>query len=340
MNTPRPWREVAFGMGPSDDIRAVGRMLRGLLGDASTNSAWQTGNYGQQLAVDVERARAALDLPGDCDTVGATLFAALYPHVDAYGETLNANRPSAVTSPTPTCKRLPLTKGMTGKDIQGAQRALWRALQGRSTNARNGTFGDQTVADVGRFRSRYAVNVTDSNTTIGGDLWAVLTRWMDQTAVDLVHAQPSPPAPLPSSSSLRSAIVAELQWAYANRDGFLYAQLRPMPASLHDPPTKLTDCSGYATLGYKDAGAPNPNRSDGIYDGYGYTGTLASCSRKVSSPLAGDFAFYGSGTFSHVAIADGKGGVYSFGSDPISHYTSAQYRSDFAGYWRSNHFSD
>jgi cell wall-associated NlpC family hydrolase len=113
-----------------------------------------------------------------------------------------------------------------------------------------------------------------------------------------------------------------------------------MPSSLRAPPTKLTDCSGYATLSYKDAGAPNPNRSDGVYDGYGYTGTLASCSRKVSSPKAGDFAFYGSGTFSHVAICDGKGGVYSFGSDPIKHYSTAAYRSDFAGYWRSNHFSD
>ena len=336
MNTPRPWREVKLGMGPSDDIRAIGRMLRGLLGSASTSSGWKTGNYGDEFAADVARARSKLGISGDRNTVGATLFAALYPHVDPYGATLNANQPSAVTSPTPTCKRLPLQKGMEGYDVQAAQRALWRALQGQSTNARNGNYGDQTVRDVGLFRDLLAVNPDDADTKIGADLWAVLTRWMDQTAVDLAHKQP-PPAPTPNASQLGAKIVDRLAWAYANRSGFLYAQIRPMPASLRDPPTKKTDCSGYATLGFKDAGAPNPNRSDGVYDGYGYTGTLASCSRKVSTPQAGDFAFYGSGTFSHVAVCDGAGGVYSFGSDPIKHYSSAQYRSDFAGYWRSMH---
>jgi hypothetical protein len=340
VNTPRPWREIKLGQGPSDDIRAVGRMLRGLLGEASTNSGWKTGNYADQFAADVARARSKLGLSGDRNSVGATLFAALYPYVDAYGETLNARQPSAVTSPTPTCKRLPLSKGMSGKDIQGAQRALWRALQGDSTNARNGSFGDQTVSDIGKFRERYAVSKGSSNAQIGAELWAVLTRWMDQTAVDLVHAQPPPAPPAPAPSDLRAKIVNACEWAYQNRSGFLYAQVRPMPTALRNPPTKRTDCSGYATLAYQDAGAPNPNRSDGVYDGYGYTGTLASCGRKVSTPKPGDLAMYGSGTYSHVAICDNSGGVYSFGSDPIKHYDTAKYRSDFACYIRSNHFTD
>src|SRR5215471_3836734 len=327
MNTMRAWRELQHGMQGQPDVKAAQRGLWRLLGTASTNA--RNGNYGDQTSSDVAKARAELGIEGDADTIGGTLYEALEASFDASAWQLACEQPAAVTSPTPTCKRLPLTKGMEGDDIAGAQRALWRALQGGSTNARNGVFGDYTELDIGAFRERYAVNLGDSNAKIGADLWAVLTRWMDQHAVDLVHQQQPPPGPAPASSW--DAVGDQAWWGYSNRDGFTYAQVRPMP-ELHSPPQVRTDCSGYYTACCQAAGVPNPNRSDGVYDGYGWTGTLAEHGAWTSSPQRGDAALYGQApSYGPVAVYLGDGTCISFGGDPITH-VDAYYRSDFAGF--------
>lgn len=327
MNTIKLWRELKYGMQGAPDVKAAQRGLWRLLGDADSTNA-RNGNYGEETANDVHKARARLGMNGSSKSIGATLYAALQEYFDAPAWQAACEQPDAVKSAPPTCKRLPLKKGMTGKDIQGAQRALWRALQGDSTNARNGNFGDETCKDIARFRDRYAVNPGQSNARIGADLWNVLTRWMDQLAVDQVHEQPEPKPPVASSWE---GVSSEAWWAYQNKGRFLYSQTRPMP-KLHDPPIVYSDCSGLYTMACQSAGVPNPNRADGVYDGYGYTGTLVDHGYWTSSPKAGDCALYGSSPAepTHCAVYLGDGTVVSFGSDPIKHL-DVTYRYDLLG---------
>ena len=99
--------------------------------------------------------------------------------------------------------------------------------------------------------------------------------------------------------TVRAKIVGYCDWAVLNADAIHYAQIRPMPAV----PRKLpltTDCSGFVTLAYRYAGAPDPNGLG--YNGYGYTGTLLDHGRKVSSPQPGDLIIFGNPPGRHVTV--------------------------------------
>ena len=74
-------------------------------------------------------------------------------------------------------------------------------------------------------------------------------------------------------SDLADAIRDEASWGVVHEAEIHYGQLRPIDglATPHKLPL-ATDCSGFVTLCYKWAGAPDPNGRG--YDGYGYTGTL------------------------------------------------------------------
>lgn len=101
------------------------------------------------------------------------------------------------------------------------------------------------------------------------------------------------------AAAIRQKIVDYCEWGIANTAKIHYAQVRPMP----NQPKKLpliTDCSGFATLAYKSAGAPDPNRVG--YNGTGYTGTLMTKGVKVKVPQPGDLIFYGNWPGHHVVV--------------------------------------
>jgi peptidoglycan hydrolase-like protein with peptidoglycan-binding domain len=348
MNIPRIWREMDEGMGPADDIKAAQRMLWRLLGAQSTNS--RNGNYGQETANDVGKARQQLGLTGAGPNteIGATLWEALYPFGDQTAWNLATGKPVSSLKPTPSGKRLPLSKGMKGSDVQAIQRALWRALGSVSTNARNGNWGDETSKDVSRFRQRFSFNTSDSKDSCGQALWDALTRWMDQTAINDANNQPDPPPSPVNPSSLRSAIASAGNRALGKPSEWWYSQQRPMYNGTIDDAISRSgstpdDCSTFVTKAYQTAGAPNPNRTDGVYDNYGWTGTLESCGRKVGAAKVGDYGLYGKpGNTTHtvlvVSVSPFK--IISHGSDPISSYDTFYYRSDFVGCYRAWFFND
>ena len=70
--------------------------------------------------------------------------------------------------------------------------------------------------------------------------------------------------------SVRDEIVGIALWGVRNEPRIHYAPVRPMPLRRGLP--LATDCSGFATLCYFLAGAPDPNGLD--YNGQGYSGTL------------------------------------------------------------------
>jgi peptidoglycan hydrolase-like protein with peptidoglycan-binding domain len=325
MNTMRPWRELRTGdVGP--DVQALQRGLWRALGAAAQND--RTGTYGAGTAADVVAYRRRRGLPGEGDLAGIVVWEAVQDDFDALAWVL-ANRQPVGTTPMPALGRVPLSSGMRGGDVEAAQRALYRALQGDAKNARTGLYGDLTVVDVREFRRRYDVNPDDPSTSIGRPLWAVLTRWMDGAALAAAAVAPKPP-PQPAPVTW-DAVGDQAWWAYQNRDRFRYAQLRPIEG-IHSAAPVLTDCTGFYLGCCEAAGVPNPNRADGVYDGWGYTGSLWERGEWTTTPRRGDLAMYGDpyGSTGHAACCLGDGTVVSFGHDPIEHY-AVRYRADFRG---------
>jgi len=109
--------------------------------------------------------------------------------------------------------------------------------------------------------------------------------------------------------TLRTEIVAAARWGIHNEPRIHYAPERPMPLTRTLPLS--TDCSGFVTLCYWLAGAPDPNGLG--YDWQGYTGTLL----RAMQPLAqdwigqGDLVVWGAYPGHHVAL------VLEPGDDPL-----------------------
>lgn len=107
-------------------------------------------------------------------------------------------------------------------------------------------------------------------------------------------------------SDVRPRIVAAARWGIRNEPRIHYAEVRPIPLTRRLPLT--TDCSGFATLCYFLAGAPDPNGLD--YDGRGFTGTLMEAMENVDrrAVLAGDIVVWGEYPGHHCAIVIEPGG--------------------------------
>jgi hypothetical protein len=127
-------------------------------------------------------------------------------------------------------------------------------------------------------------------------------------------------------------IVAAARKALSVKQAYApYRQKRPMPDSLFPPVSGRLDCSSFAILCYKAAGARDPG--GGNYDGSGNTDSMVRHGRWVSQGAPGDLAFYGSSRRnpSHVAVYIGGGQCIGYGSTPIRQH-AVRYRSDFLGF--------
>jgi hypothetical protein len=71
-------------------------------------------------------------------------------------------------------------------------------------------------------------------------------------------------------TTVREKIVTAARWGIEHEPEIHYGEIRPIPLNRRLPLT--TDCSGFVTLCYFLAGAPDPNGSH--YSGYGWTGTM------------------------------------------------------------------
>lgn len=118
-----------------------------------------------------------------------------------------------------------------------------------------------------------------------------------------LKVKPKQPAVAPDH---RVEMVKWALWGAANEPQIHYAQTRPIPvtaATSHLPLT--TDCSGFATICAKWAGAPDPNGRH--FDGQGYTGTLLDHCQHIplSQVRPGDLVVYGPHPGHHVCVVVG-----------------------------------
>ena len=110
-------------------------------------------------------------------------------------------------------------------------------------------------------------------------------------------------------ATVRQNIVTAARWGIENEPRIHYGQVRPMPLTRRLPLT--TDCSGFATLCYYLAGAPDPNGLG--YSGQGWTGTLLLHLEAIPARAAraGDLVVFGAYPGRHVAL------VLEPGEDPL-----------------------
>jgi cell wall-associated NlpC family hydrolase len=109
--------------------------------------------------------------------------------------------------------------------------------------------------------------------------------------------------------SVRDGIVAAARWGIGHERQIHYGEVRPIPLARMLPLT--TDCSGFVTLCYFLAGAPDPNGLG--YSGEGWTGTILRHLASIAPVDArrGDLVVWGDYPGRHVSI------VLEPGHDPL-----------------------
>jgi hypothetical protein len=114
-----------------------------------------------------------------------------------------------------------------------------------------------------------------------------------------------------TQAQIRARIVSLAKFYSANGARVHYKQIRPMPLKGSLPLT--TDCSGFATMLCKLAGALDPNGTH--FDGTGFTGTMLRHLARIpqAKALPGDLIVFGPGTGDHVVILMESGHF----SDPL-----------------------
>jgi cell wall-associated NlpC family hydrolase len=200
---------------------------------------------------------------------------------------------------------------LRGADVKEAQQLLAQNAYGDfGPGTADGVYGPATAnaARQAKFALGYPDNAID--TVFGPTLRGYLKG--DPLPADYQTRRRQRQRTLASSPSVRDAIVANARWGIANEPAIHYQQLRPMDGL--DQPRKLplqTDCSGFVTLCYKWAGAPDPNGCG--FNGQGYTGTILQSCTHISKSAAkiGDLVVWGPPPGHHVAM------MIEAGPDPL-----------------------
>ena len=206
---------------------------------------------------------------------------------------------------------------VTGPDVAAAQRLLLKNLFGAfDPGTPDGEYGELTANAVRRAKWALGFPANANNSVFGPQLKAYLSGKPLPAAFKARRAQRLKQAG--SQQAIRKRIVEWALWGCKNSAKIAYSQNGNVRLALLGKKAALplaTDCSGFATLCYSWAGAPNPNAA-GAYDARqpAFTGSmLAHCHRiprKAAQP--GDLVVWtppASGQ--HVCV------VVAAGADPM-----------------------
>jgi len=213
-----------------------------------------------------------------------------------------------------------LKYGMNGRDVYMLQRALSKAGL-RKWGTFTPYFRDGTKKQVQAFQKRAGLT---QDGVYGPGTHSKLARYYDAYGAYVMSQLAKQYAITP-----RDKIVAAATFGYNKRAYIHYTQssLRMYGVKHHIKPPGIPyyeDCSSFATWTYYVAGLPDPNRLG--YNGYGFTGTLATNRSRTYTPKPGDLAFYGYYPYSHVTIYIGNGRCISHGNEYGPMLLSVYYR--------------
>jgi hypothetical protein len=206
--------------------------------------------------------------------------------------------------------------------------ALQRALQAARCRFKppTGTYGRTTEWSVSLFQKRHGLH---ADGVVGEKTWHKLNypqdghkgSYFDAYGYWLVAHRKKPVAA--PAINVRDRIVRVAMWGYFHRYQMHYLQTRPM-LGMNCPPgiDEYCDCSEFATLCYKCAGAPDPNWLH--FDGSGNTDTMLAHGRSVALPAPGDLVLYANP--GHVIVCTKWPMGVSNGSEGGPYYTDMRYR--------------
>ena len=322
MSAPQKKRTISGGE-VGKDVQGVQRALWQALGADSKNA--RNGNAGDQTIADLKAFQRSVGIE-PTGSMGQPTLNALWPSIDAYGESLYFRAKIGSATNLPNGK---LTYGGKGNRVRAAQQMLWRALGEASQNARNSTYGDGLAADVRHFHGLIDAAPTDGR-TINQSVWEMLWGFGDDYAHELANAAGSGG----TSADQRSNLVTWAEWYVATSGK--YVQARPYQRDAPPVEPLKNDCSGSVSHLFKLAGLPDPSGNG--FNGTGYTGTMVGAGKKVAMPksgadglLAGDLVFYGGSPgydTQHVVTMLDRGRIFTFGDTPPTITT-------YAAYWTS-----
>jgi hypothetical protein len=227
--------------------------------------------------------------------------------------TVQPEPPPQPPSPQPPSPVFTLTRTlhltnplMTGPDVEQLQQLLAPYHPG----AVDGEYGPATAGAVKQ--AKWALGYPDRQ--CDGTAGPKLVAYLQGTPVppDYPARQQERQQELASALTIRDQIVAYARWGIENEAQIHYEQLRPIDGvqTVQQLPLR-TDCSGFATLCYAWAGAPDPNGLG--FNGQGYTGTMLTAMRRIplSAVQPGDLVVWGPSPGNHVAL------VLESGDDPL-----------------------
>jgi hypothetical protein len=217
-----------------------------------------------------------------------------------------------------------LKRGMKGKDVLAVKRSLSRAGYLKWTKF-TPLFGPIMFRQLKKFQKAKGLR---ADGVYGPKTHAALARYFDSFSIHLLLS-------IPKKKTKRDVIVATAILGYNKRSLINYTQssLRMDGVKHHIHPPQVPhweDCSSFATWCYWVAGASDPNGLG--YSGLGFTGTLATQGRRVSTPKPGDLGLYGFFPYHHVVVYIGNGRCISHGSSVGPLLLNVFYRGDFSHY--------
>jgi lysozyme family protein len=207
---------------------------------------------------------------------------------------------------------------VTGPDVLEAQKLLAKNPYGSFDAGKpDGEFGELTAGAVQRAKWELGYPANAKDTTFGPQLKAFLTgKKQLPAAFKKRRAQRKKNAG--SQQAIRKRIVQWAMWGCKNSSQIGYSQNGNVRLACLGKGASVplaTDCSGFATLCYSWADAPNPNAA-GAYDRRqpAFTGSMLGHMRKIPKAAAqpGDLVVWTPpGTGQHVCV------VVAAGADPM-----------------------
>jgi hypothetical protein len=222
------------------------------------------------------------------------------------------SQPRAAARRTVKARALALANpALHGPDVVEAQTLLTKSKYG---NFHPGTIdGEYGAATAGATRdAKFVLGFPDAacDGVFGERIRAFLSgEPLPKDFVDRMQVRKHSQA---KQLTLREKIVENALWGIANEPRIHYSNSRPIDGlhQAHKLPLN-TDCSGFVTLCYAWAGAPDPNGRG--YNGQGFTGDILQHGRRIprSALQPGDLVVFGPGTGEHVVM------VIQLAADPL-----------------------
>jgi len=201
---------------------------------------------------------------------------------------------------------------MTGPDVTEAQQLLTSGPYGDfHTGGIDGEYGELTAGAA--MRAKWALGYPAAR--VDGAFGPRLKEYLEGTPLPGDYAARRARRLANPTAQLRAQVVAYAEWGVAHEPQIGYSENGPRLAGLGRPrllPLE-TDCSGFATLCFNWATAPDPNGNDYNPHRTAYTGTMLKASQPLprSAVQPGDLVVFGSYPGNHVCV------VVRSGLDPV-----------------------